>query len=235
MMKDMKKRIIPAILPKDFFDLEKHLERASGATDFVQIDICDGKFTQSKTWPYTHTPDIYFEKMLTGEEGMPFWKELDFELDLMIREPELVYEQFLQLGSSRMIFHFATLKNPLEFLKKVKEENFVEVGLAFDNDARATNYPELLEMVDVVQCMGISKVGFQGQPFDERVLDQVRDLKKTYPEKIIAVDGSVNENTLELLRDAGVDHFVMGSAFFKQENLIDAFYDFEDIVNPEVE
>ncbi len=226
----MTKKIIPAILPKDFFDLQKHLERIKGVAKFIQIDICNSTYTLSKTWPFTHTPDIYFEKMVSQEEGMPFWEEIDFELDLMIKNPEEMYEQFLQIGPKRMIFHFETMKNPLEFLMKVKEEGFVEIGIAFSNNTRAIDHKDLIEIADVVQCMGIDKIGFQRQGFDERVLTQVEEIRAEFPEKLIAVDGSVNEDTMEELSEVGVNHFVTGSAFFENENLIEALEDFKSLL-----
>lgn len=230
-MSNMTKKIIPAILPKDFFDLKEHLERVKGVTNYVQIDICNSTYTPSKTWPFTHTPDIYFEKMVTQEEGMPFWEDIDFELDLMVKNPEEHYEKFLQLGPKKVIFHFETMNNPLEFIQKVKSENnFVEVGVAFSNNTRAIEHKDVIEAADFVQCMGIDKIGFQGQDFDERVLDQVESIRQEFPEKIIAVDGSVNEETIPELSDVGVNHFVTGSAFFETQNLISTLEEFEDLV-----
>jgi ribulose-phosphate 3-epimerase len=229
-MNNMIKKIVPAILPKDFFDLQKHLERVKGVTKFVQIDICNATYTPSKTWPFTHTPDIYFDKMVSQEEGMPFWQDIDFELDLMIKNPEEMYEQFLQLGPKKIVFHFETMKNPLEFIQKVKEEGFVEVGIAFSNNTRAIDYRDVIEAADFVQCMGIEKIGFQGQEFDERVLTQVEEIHAEFPEKLIAVDGSVNEDTISDLSDVGVNHFIIGSAFFGKENLIATLEDFKDLV-----
>lgn len=224
------KKIIPAVLPKDFFDLQNHLERVHNVVKYIQIDICNGTYTPSKTWPFTHTPDIYFEKMVSQEEGMPFWEDIDFELDLMIQNPEEYYKDFFQLGPAKIIFHFETLTNPLEFIKKVKEENFIEIGIAFSNNTRAIDYKNIIEVSDFVQCMGIEKIGFQGQRFDSRVLAQVQEIRKEFPEKIIAVDGSVNQETISELSDAGVNHFVTGSAFFETENLISTLEDFEDLV-----
>lgn len=224
------KQIIPAILPKDYFDLEKHLERTKGVVDYVQIDICDGLYTQSKTWPFTHTPDIYFDKMVSGEEGMPFWEDIDFELDLMIKNPEEMYDSLMQIGPVRMIFHFETLKNPLEFLTKIKEDGLVEVGVAFSNDTDAMQHLDVIEVVDLVQCMGIKKIGFQGQPFDERVIQQIKNIREKFPEKIIAVDGSVNEDTLPILSDAGVNNFAVGSAFYKNDNLVETIEELENLI-----
>lgn len=225
------KKIIPAILPKDFFDLKKHFERVKGATDFVQIDICNSTYTQSKTWPYTHTPDIYFDKLVTQEEGMPFWQDIDFELDMMVNNPEEIFEQFLNLGPTRIIFHFETLKDPLNFLKTCKETYpIIQFGIAFSNDTVAIDHKDVIELADIVQCMGISKIGFQSQEFDERVLDQVTQIRELFPEKLIAVDGSVNEDTMQDLSDAGVNHFVTGSAFFGTDNLVGTLEYFESLV-----
>lgn len=226
----MKHKIIPAILPKDFFDLKEHLERCHKVVKYVQIDICNSTYTPSKTWPFTHTPDIYFDKLVTQEEGMPFWESIDFELDMMIDNPEDQYQNFLQLGPTKIIFHFETLKSPLEFIQKVKEESGIEVGIAFSNNTRAIDHKDLIEAADFVQCMGIDKIGFQGQDFDERVLKQVEEIRAEFPEKIISVDGSVNEDTMPELSDVGVNHFVTGSAFFETQNLIETLEEFESLV-----
>jgi ribulose-phosphate 3-epimerase len=81
-----------------------------------------------------------------------------------------------------------------------------------------------------VQCMWIDKIGFQGQAFDERVLTQVEEIRELFPQKLIAVDGSVNEETIEDLSDVGVNHFIIGSAFFGNENLIETLEDFKSLV-----
>ena len=55
--------IIPAILPKDFAEIEEKIEMVIGIAPLVQIDICDGKFVTSTTWPYKKS-DENFEKIL---------------------------------------------------------------------------------------------------------------------------------------------------------------------------
>lgn len=227
----MEKKIIPAILPEDWYDLVRHLERVKGVTDFVQIDICNGTYTPSKTWPFTHTPDLYFDKLVSQEEGMPFWQDIDFELDLMIANPEEWCEKFVQLGPSRMIFHAETLTEPAAFIAEFKEKYpLIEAAIAFSNDTDALAHRDAIELADAVQCMGIARIGFQGQPFDERVLGQIEAIRQEFPDKPISVDGSVNEDTLSDLSDAGANRFVAGSAFFKSENLIAQLEDFEDLV-----
>jgi ribulose-phosphate 3-epimerase len=71
---------------------------------------------------------------------------------------------------------------------------------------------------DYVELMGIDEIGRQGQPFDERVLQRIRDIKAKYPDLEVSIDGSVNEDTLPRLKEAGADRFVVGSAILNAEN-----------------
>jgi pentose-5-phosphate-3-epimerase len=52
----------------------------------------------------------------------------------------------------------------------------------------------------------------QGQEFDERTLDTIAKLRKSYPRLEIAVDGAVNAATIRRLLQAGATRFAPGSA-----------------------
>ena len=80
--------IIPAILPKDYEDLKNKIALVRGVAPLVQIDICDGVFVPSKTWPFSTggADDFNFHRILNEEEGMPFWEDIDFELDLLVAD-----------------------------------------------------------------------------------------------------------------------------------------------------
>ena len=67
--------IIPAILPKDHEDLKNKVALVRGVVPVAQVDICDGNFVSSKTWPFSTGgfEDFNFIKIMNEEEGMPFW------------------------------------------------------------------------------------------------------------------------------------------------------------------
>ena len=70
--------IIPAILPRDYDDLKNKIALVRGVVNIVQIDICDGSFVPSQSWPYTHgniEADPHFNKILNETEGLPFWED----------------------------------------------------------------------------------------------------------------------------------------------------------------
>ena len=66
--------------------------------------------------------------------------------------------------------------------------------------------------------MGIADIGAQGQPFNERVLERIKQLRATYTDVVISIDGSMNEETIPQARAAGADRFAVGSALLTASN-----------------
>ena len=50
-MQKQKIEIIPAILPRDFAELEDNASLVQGAVKTVQIDVCYCHFVPHATWP----------------------------------------------------------------------------------------------------------------------------------------------------------------------------------------
>jgi ribulose-phosphate 3-epimerase len=207
--------VIPAILAKDFEELREKLAKIVGVTHLVQVDICDGKFVPSISWPMGGHDERSTEAILAEEEGLPYWDSLDFEFDLMVRDAHKQFEFFTRLGAKRLIFHIEAedekdFKEFLEALDMYSRDN-IQIGLSLNTTTDTEKLSPFINLVDFVQCMGIAKIGYQGEAFDERVLGQINDLRIKYPELIISIDGSVNETTAPLLVEAGVNRLVVGS------------------------
>ena len=223
--------VIPAIVPEDFEYLRNTLAKLRGGTNRVQIDVTDGIYTPNTTWPYQSKRDKDFQKIIEQDEGMPFWEDFDFDIDLMISNPEEEYQNWINAGASSLIFHFESLHgDKLKFIKKVKEENMVNIAIAIQTKTPNEELEPFLDIVDFVQFMGIEKIGYQGQEFDERVLGKVRDLRKLKPDLDIAVDGSVNFDTDDRLVDQGANILVSGSAILTSEDVDEAIDDMENLV-----
>src|SRR3989344_7946690 len=220
-------KIIPAIMPDSYDDLVQKAGRVRGHVPLAQIDIMDGVFVRSKSWPYTTggvKKDAHFFALSAQDEGMPFWEVLDYEIDLMIAEPEKHIDEWLPLGASRLIFHIEAIKDPALFLgnaifqegaRDVGGDKVVEVGLAINPDTPLETIEPHVGKVDFVQCMGIAKIGYQGEPFDERVFEHINKLRVKYPNLPISVDGGVNKDRAKLLKQAGATRLAVGSALFR--------------------
>ena len=95
----------------------------------------------------------------------------------------------------------------------------VELGVAINIETPEKNIAPFIKNIDVIQCMGIAKIGYQGNPFDDRVLAKIKDLQGKYPRTAISVDGGVNLDTAPKLISAGATRLVAGSAIFKSKNI----------------
>jgi len=126
-------------------------------------------------------------------------------------------------GVKRIIFHIESIKNPKEFFARsdianLSNSNFIELGVAINVDTPIDVLVPFIEKISFVQCMGIARIGYQGQEFDERVLHNIEHLRSMYPGLIISVDGGVDAKTAPLLVHAGANRLVSGSAILEAEN-----------------
>lgn len=236
--------IIPAIIPESFEYLKDEMALVNGLTSIVQIDVCDGVFVPSKSWPYKGDNDNDFDKIINESDGFPFWQTLDFEVDLMVKNPEEVFDKWVRAGAKRIVLHVESSEKLFDSIKDIKNkygyygENAVsiEVGIALNIKTPNEVIFDFLKpnengrsLVDFVQFMGIRDIGFQGQYFDERVLGKIRELRQEYPDTIISVDGGVNFDNVKELARAGVNRLVSGSALYESEDIGEAINEMKNI------
>lgn len=221
--------IIPAILPEDFEEVQKKVARVAKFVPWVQVDLCDGKFVPSRTWPYTEGG---WENTLQDLE-LPFWQDVNYEFDLMVADPVSLVDKVMELGGMRAVIHVGSAPEE-EILKALRalEHYDMEAVLAIDNNRPLEQLFSLLEkdhQVHAVQCMGIAEPGFQKQEFDERVLERIKVIKEKYPKMIIAVDGAVSFETAGVLIKAGADRLVSGSTIFESGDSLGTIQELEQL------
>ncbi len=215
--------IIPAVMPKSYDDLVENMGLFAGVVPLIQLDIMDNKYVKARTWPY-NPGDSQFEKfalIVAEEEGMPEWDVLEFEVDLMIENPEASVSKWVSAGAQRIIVHVEGMKD-FDVIRKAVPEGLIELGLAINTATPLSILDPYLDRIDFVQCMGIARIGFQGEGFDERVLEHVRTLRALRPEMPISIDGAVNFDTARTLVDAGATRLVSGSAILKSTDVSNA-------------
>lgn len=196
-------QIIPAILPKVQSEVNQKTKAVLGLVSCVQIDVCDGKFVPTKT----------------AFRELPFLEGIEYELDLMIDQPEQVIESYVELQPARIIIHLESVQDHVKlFLALEHIRGIIEVGLSISNSTPEAVLEKYIEDCDFIQLMGIEKIGYQGQSFDESVIERIAYFHRKYPDLPISVDGSVNETTINRLASAGATRFVVGSALFAQGN-----------------
>jgi ribulose-phosphate 3-epimerase len=214
--------IIPAIIPNTYEEIEKKVEMVHTNAKTIQLDFMDGTYVDRKTWPFKETTGVQFSQIIAEYIGMPLWESIDYELDLMMIDP--VLDDLYKIGPIRIILHIGALTNPKEYFSKIDQyfKEQIKFGVAVRPSDNLDIVYELIDSHDIsfVQCMGIDKVGYQGNPFDERVINQIKTLRSKYPDLPISVDGSVNNETAKSLIDAGATRLVIGSAIFSSNDPI---------------
>lgn len=232
--------IIPAIMPQSFTELREHFELVDGLVRTVQLDVMDGVFVPAKSWPYTDGDYEGFMKMAKEKESLTELSGMDFEVDLMVKNPETEIVYWLAVGASRVIVHLESTKvlpSIISFIndqfhERKEIDSFSkprEFGIALDILTPNKAIEALVREIDFVQYMGIAKIGFQGEPFDERVLEKIKDFRDEYADVTISVDGGVSLESAPRLVEAGVNRLVVGSAIWKSENLEDTIEQFKNI------
>ncbi|MES2135419.1 MAG: hypothetical protein V4449_04220 [Patescibacteria group bacterium] len=209
-------QVVPSLPAASFEELKAKIGFVRGLVSTFQIDICDGLFVPAYSWPMNSGDEVQFRRIVTGEETLPFWEDFDFELDMMVHNPEEVLPDWIDAGICRALIHIEA-KHDFKACQAIAKDK-IELGVALTVGTPISRIDEYIEHITVVQLMGIASIGKQGQPFEPRVLDAIKEVKKRYPNVIIEVDGAVNRETAPLLVSAGATRLAPGSFIFRSEN-----------------
>jgi len=195
-------KIVPAILAYTKEDFERQLNKALSVSSYIQIDIADGKFTESKTW--NHPKEIL--KMVPDNIAL--------EIHLMMKAPIKHLRPWVKSEKvKRIIFHYSSCLLHKKFIKICKK-NEKEVFLALNPETRISKVEPLLEHIDGVQFMTVHP-GKQGSPFLHGVMQKIEFFEEKYPRVYISADGGINEKNIHKLKEIGVRQFGIGSALMK--------------------
>ena len=220
--------IYPSLPAQDFEQLKNLAEAVKEHTTFFQVDLVDGVFAPAVSWPFGSDSDTS-----TVRESLSRLREItaDFFVgaDCMVQDPEQYFAVLAEANVRRVVIHYGSTDAMEEVIETARTHNFM-VGLAVTNDVPPERWYPFLLQVDFLQVMGIAMVGKQGQPFDERTIDTVKAVREEFPSLVIAIDGSVNQETISGLAAAGANWFAPGSAVSRSPEPAKALADLRAVV-----
>lgn len=193
-------RIIPAILTDDPEALANMLHQSETFTDYVQIDIMDGKFVPSRS--------------ITWEQAADIKTTISWEVHLMVEQPETQLSGFKKAGARRAIFHFEATPDPEKVITSARKLG-LEVGIAVNPETTVQQIRSLVDQVDSVLFLSVHP-GFYGAKFIPEVLDKISELRQAQPEIEISIDGGIKESNIARIAKSGVNTICVGSAVFLQ-------------------
>lgn len=197
----------------------------------IQIDFCDGVYVATKSWPFNGKDVMAYNEIVSEQVGLPYWEDVNYEFDLMAKNAAEQFDRLLKLGPNRLVFHMEAEDDLLGFFEKLDPyyKETIEMGVAINTTGDTELLKPLLPHIKFVQCMGIAAIGKQRQPFDERVIGQIKKVRALAPNIAISVDGSVNKSTAHELIAAGATRLVIGSALFDEIDIQSTIEDYQNL------
>jgi ribulose-phosphate 3-epimerase len=198
-------KLAPSILAADFARLGDQVAEAEKAgANRIHVDVMDGHFVPNLSMG---APIVQSLRRVT---------RLPLETHLMITNPDLFLEEFVEAGSDSFLVHWEGNNNLDRTLRQIKDLG-KRAGIVINPATPAAVLGEVLPMVDLVVVMTVNP-GFGHQHFLHSTLpkiERVREMiERTNLNCEVEVDGGVDEETAPLAAAAGADVFVAGSSVF---------------------
>lgn len=200
----MKKYIVPSLITNSQKELIKMVNQVSGFVEVIQVDVMDGQFVPNKSFGFNFKlPEVFSE----------------VQAHIMVEDPDKwVRENYHKCNM--IIFH---LKASLEVEKTIKliKSKGLKVGIAINPEVLVSEVEPFIDLIDLVLVMTVNPGGY-GAEFLPRTLNKVKALRNLRPSLNIEVDGSVNDQTIKKMSQAGANYFVSGSFIMKAADPIKA-------------
>lgn len=201
----MVRKIIPSILSENISAAQEKATLVEGLVDWIQVDIMDGKFVQKEVF---NLPIDLVTLQWSGKK----------EAHLMVENPLQYLDILEDLSYDRIYFHSEVAQSmPDDFWNSLGKYSF-EKGVAINPETSWEVIEPYLDIIDVVLFMTVHP-GKGGQKFIDNVLEKVKSFKEKYPNKLVQIDGGVDEKNIKQASQAGVDLFVVGTNLFSANSL----------------
>jgi ribulose-phosphate 3-epimerase len=197
--------VAPSVLSADFSNFAGAVREIDASlAPWIHLDVMDGRFVPNLTFGPKLVEDL---RPLSGAF---------FDVHLMTENPESLIPSFAEAGADQISFHVEAVVHAHRLVERIRELG-KKAGISLVPSTPVSALGELLPLVDYVLVMTVNP-GFGGQILIPQCLNKVRLLARLREEGgygyRIAVDGGANLQTAAMIRGAGTDVMVAGSAFF---------------------
>ena len=205
--------IAPSILSADFARLGEEIAAVErGGARILHVDVMDGHFVPNIT---VGLPVVKSIRRAT---------ELPIDTHLMITEPGVYAEQFVDAGASMVSIHVEIDPHLHRTLTCIRNRGAM-AGVAINPATPLVALEEALPFADYILIMSVNP-GFGGQKFIPTSLDKVRRLKRMIEDRglktRIEIDGGIDRQNIAEVAAAGAEIIVSGSAIFNESDPAEA-------------
>jgi len=208
-------QIAPSVLPADFAELGKAVRDLENAgVDLIQWDVMDGQFVPNLTFG----PDV----IAAARKHC----SVPFEAHLMVLTPDVMAEQYVKAGCSRLIVHAEACTHLHRTLANIRNLG-ATAGVALNPATPASAIEHVLDLVDMVLVMTVNP-GFGGQSYISTMEPKIREVRNMIESAGLSdavhleVDGGISATTVAGAASAGANVLIAGSALFKHPGGLEA-------------
>lgn len=184
-----------------FFKLE------AAKTDYFHIDVMDGKFVEKNT----------YEKMLESASYIKRISNLPLDIHLMVEDVKEAINDFIAVEPNIITFHYEACKDKQEVYDLIKyiKENNCKVGIAVKPNTKVEEIFEFLPYIHMCLIMTVEP-GKGGQTLITDMVEKIEKLKEYVDNNNIEIDieadGGINLKTAPIIKEAGANILVSGTA-----------------------
>jgi ribulose-phosphate 3-epimerase len=201
-------QIAPSVLPADFSRLGEEVAALEAAgVDLIQWDVMDGQFVPNLTFG----PDVI-------ASARPH-TSVPFEAHLMVYTPDVMAEQYIEAGCSRLIVHAEACTHLHRTLGNINDLG-ANAAVALNPATPASAIAHVLDLVDLVLVMTVNP-GFGGQAYIATMEPKIAEIRSMIDAAGLAdtvdleVDGGIGPSTIAGAAAAGANVLIAGSALYK--------------------
>lgn len=203
-------KISPSILACDFANLQSEIKKVEDAgVEYLHIDVMDGIFV----------PNITLGPCVVS--AIRKYSKLFFDVHLMITDPIRYIDDFAKAGADLITIHVESTFDVSAAIDRIKA-NGKKVGLSIKPNTKPEILRPYLDRVDLILVMTVEP-GFGGQSFIEATVDNIKAcaamIKECGRDIELEVDGGVSPKNAHVVKDAGANVIVAGSAVFGSSDI----------------
>ncbi len=188
-------------------DIEIILKLNKTDTDYIHIDVMDGKFVEPTAFSLEEI------KMINHISNKPL------DVHLMVEDIDAHLNALSLLNIDIITFHYEMMTD-VSIIDKIHALK-MKCGISVKPDTDVKEVFPYLEKVDLVLLMSVEP-GYSGQKFMDYTFSKIEMLKREIINRklqvLISVDGGINSDNARMCVEKGVDIIVAATYIIKSDD-----------------
>ena len=182
-------------------------------TDYFHIDVMDGKFVENNT----------IELMQEYVGQIKQISNIPLDIHLMVKDIKTFVDSYIAYEPNTITFHLEACENKKQAKEIIRyiHDNHIKVGMAIKPNTSTQELYKYLPYLNSVLIMTVEP-GKGGQKLIPSTIEKVEKIKEYIENNNIdidiEVDGGVNLENVERLKEAGANIIVAGTAIVNSKD-----------------